>query len=466
MAASTRYRFSQAWLPTGWCRNVVVTVDEAGDIAEILPGDDRPNATEVRGAAIAGMTNVHGHAFQRAMAGLAEHRSHAGGSTGNDSFWTWRETMYEHAGRMSPAALEAIAAQLYAEMLKAGYTSACEFHYLHNRPDGLPYDDRLAMHKALIAAAGQTGIGLTLLPTLYQQADFGGAQPTPRQRQFVLETDDYVALLSTLRGTATNSRQVEVGIAFHSLRAVSEPAMRAVLSANHRCKVFHIHVAEQEREVQSSREHLGRTPIEWLLQHADVNQRWCLVHATHATRAEIEAMAAVNAVVGLCPTTEANLGDGFFPVETLLAAGGTFAIGSDSHISVSPTEELRWLEYQARLLRRQRNVLAAEHESSSGAMLWSHASEAGARAGGRANGALAPGLRADIVVLDLDVPLLCGRSGDDIIDTFVFAGPGNAIRDVMVGGRWVVQDRQHLDERAIAGAYRDALQEVLGRTAT
>jgi formimidoylglutamate deiminase len=317
------------------------------------------------------------------------------------------------------------------------------------------------MHEALIAAAAQAGIGLTLLPTLYQSSDFGAAPPTERQRQFVLETDDYLALLSALHDRCSGSGQVEIGIAFHSLRAVSEPAMRTVLSANHRCKVFHIHVAEQEREVQSSREHLGRTPIEWLLQHAEVDRRWCLVHATHATRAEIEAMAAVNAVVGLCPTTEANLGDGFFPLETLLAAGGAFAIGSDSHIGVSPTEELRWLEYQARLVRRQRNVLASQRESSSGALLWQHASEAGARAGGRANGAIAPGLRADIVVLDLETPLLAGRAGDDIIDTFVFAGPGDAIRDVMVGGRWVVQDRQHVAGRAVASAYRGALQAVL-----
>ncbi|HEX7375043.1 MAG TPA: formimidoylglutamate deiminase [Steroidobacteraceae bacterium] len=461
MSPTTHYRFAQAWLPSGWQHDVTIGVDSAGDIVTLTPNDDRADAKVVNGAAIAGMTNVHGHAFQRAMAGLAEHRSVAGAAARNDSFWTWRETMYEHASRMSPATLEAIAAQLYVEMLKAGYTSACEFHYLHNRPDGRPHDDPLAMHRAIIAAAGHAGIGLTLLPTLYQNSDFGGAPPTDRQRQFVLETDDYLALLSALHGVQPKSADVEIGIAFHSLRAVPGPAMREVLSADHQCKIFHIHVAEQEREVQSSRQHLGRTPIEWLLQHAEVDRRWCLVHATHATRAEIEAMAAAGAVVGLCPTTEANLGDGFFALETLLAADGAFAIGSDSHICISPTEELRWLEYQARLLRQQRNVLAAQREPSSGAMLWRHASEAGARAGGRANGALAPGLRADIVVLDLDTPLLCGRAGDDIIDTFVFAGPGHAVRDVMVGGRWVVQDRLHVDEAVIAGAYRAAVQEIL-----
>lgn len=457
----SRYRFTTAWLPDGWHRNVVISVDPVGDIVDIATGDAVTTARLINGAAIAGMPNVHSHAFQRAMAGLAEQRS-----SSDDSFWTWREMMYEHASQMTPECLNAIAAQLYADMLKAGYTAVCEFHYLHSHgphgEDGQSLETRLAMCQALIDAAATAGIGMTLLPTLYQTSDFGAVPPTARQRQFTMETRHYLDLLGALRQSPQRSAQLEVGLALHSLRAVPPEALRTVLDAQRDYATIHIHIAEQEREVLACQQQFGQRPIEWLLEHAGPDPRWCLVHATHATAAELAGVAAAGAVVALCPTTEANLGDGSFPMETLLAAGGDFAIGSDSHISLSPIEELRWLEYQARLARRQRNVLVAR-ERSGGSMLWRTACDAGARVTGRSVGALAVGKRADIVVLDLSSPLFAGRSDTAIIDTFVFAGDSESVRDVMVGGRWLVQDRRHFAETAIAAGYRRAVQKLLKR---
>jgi formimidoylglutamate deiminase len=457
MSAQSRYRFTAAWLPGGWRRNVVISVDPAGDIVDVSADDIVTTARGINGAAIPGMPNVHSHAFQRSMAGLAERR----GSNG-DSFWTWRETLYEYASRMSPECLNAIAAQCYADMLKAGYTAVCEFHYLHNQPDGTAYQDRSVMCQALIDAASTAGIGLTLLPALYQTSDFGGAAPSARQRQFVLATDEYLDLVEGLSRSHVHSPQLEIGVALHSLRAVPPEALRTVVTSVPAIKAIHIHVAEQEREVASAQQHLGARPIEWLIEHARVDRRWCLVHATHATAAELKAVAATHAVIGLCPTTEANLGDGIFPLPTWLAAGGAFAIGSDSHISLSVVEELRWLEYEARLARKQRNVLANDAETSSGALLWRRACSAGTQAAGRNIGALESGRRADIVVLDLNSPLFAGRNDDELIDTFVFAGAGHEVRDVMVAGRWLVQEGRHFAETAIAAGYKRAMQRIVG----
>jgi formimidoylglutamate deiminase len=459
MSFQTRYRFAAAWLPDGWRRNVVISVDPSGDIVDVSPEDVVTTARLVNGMAIPGMPNVHSHAFQRSMAGLAERR--AAHNDKGDSFWTWRETMYEHAARMSPECLNAVAAQCYADMLKAGYTAVCEFHYLHNQPDGTPYADPAAMSQALIDAATTAGIGLTLLPALYQTGDFGGAAPTARQRQFVLATDQYLDLVDGLSQAHAQSPQVAIGMALHSLRAVPPDALRTVLTARPDIKSIHIHVAEQEREVTAAQQHLRARPIEWLLEHASVDRRWCLVHATHATHAELKAVAATGAVIGLCPTTEANLGDGVFPLPAWLAAGGTFAIGSDSHISLSPIEELRWAEYEARLVTRHRNVLPTQSDTSTGAMLWRHACSAGTRATARNIGAIETGRRADIVVIDTNSPLFAGRDEDKLIDTFIFSGTGHEVRDVMVAGRWLVQEGRHYAETAIAVGYKRAMHRIL-----
>jgi formimidoylglutamate deiminase len=454
MSLQSHYRFETAWLPEGWRRDVHIAVDEAGDIAAVTPDDSSSDAVSVPGAALPGMPNVHSHAFQRAMVGLAERRS-----TRSDSFWSWRETLYDLARRMTPESLNAIAAQLYVEMLKAGYTAVCEFHYLHNQPDGRPYAERGIMSQAVMDAASASGIGLTLLPALYMTSDFNDAPPTPRQRQFVLDVDEFMRLTDGLR----SSSRVDVGMAFHSLRAVPPRALASVLDAlasRQRCAI-HIHVAEQEREVAASLHSLQQRPVEWLMQNAPVDSRWCLVHATHATPAELSAVARSQAVVALCPTTEANLGDGLFALQPYLESRGSLAIGSDSHISVSPCEELRWLEYQARLHKRERNVIASDAVST-GATLWQLACAGGAKATGRAVGALEVGRRADIVVLDLESPLLAGRSGDEILDTHVFAGQAGAIRDVMAGGRWVVQDGHHFAETPIAAGFRRAMAQLAG----
>ena len=305
-----------------------------------------------------GMPNLHSHAFQRAMAGLAERQSHP-----EDSFWTWRELMYRFAGRVTPDSQHAIACQLYAEMLEAGYTTVCEFHYLHHHPDGRPYDDPGEMSKALIAAARETGIRLTLLPVLYMAGGFDGRPLSDRQRRFGHSLDAYLALLQSLR--ALQDGTLRVGVALHSLRAVPEAAMRALLAAIAGTPMpIHIHIAEQIGEVQECEALRGARPVEWLLGHADVDADWTLVHATHLDDAEVQGIAASGATVAICPTTEANLGDGLFPLRDFLAAGGQWGIGSDSHVSVSPVEELRWLEYGQRLASRRRNIAVTAAEPS------------------------------------------------------------------------------------------------------
>lgn len=453
MSLLTHHRFDTAWLADGWRRNVVIGVDLDGNIASVRPDDASTDAPSVAGAAIPGMPNVHSHAFQRAMAGLAERRS---GS--NDSFWTWRETMYELARRMTPTSLNAIAAQLYVEMLKAGYTTVCEFHYLHHHADGTPYEPRGSMAHAVLDAAASAGIGMTLLPTLYCTSDFGSQPPTARQRQFINDASAFLAIVDELLERTRGSVQADVGIALHSLRAVPPEALDRVVDAmRSRNGPIHIHIAEQEREVAECLRHHGQRPVEWLLDHVDVDARWCLVHATHTTLAELDAIARSGASVALCPTTEGNLGDGLFDLPRYLDAGGIVAIGSDSHISVSPVEELRWIEYQARLARRERNVLAAG-DGSTGSRLWRLACNGGERASGRRVGLIAEGYRADLVVLDLGSPALFGREADSIIDTFVFSGQQGMVRDVMAGGRWVVQDGRHFAEETIAAGYRRAVR--------
>ncbi|HEX6834351.1 MAG TPA: formimidoylglutamate deiminase, partial [Rudaea sp.] len=369
-----------AWLPHGWTAGARFAIDGGAFVR------DESSATQ-RGQSLGrfvlpGMPNLHSHAFQRAMAGLAERQTQA-----EDSFWTWRETMYAFAGRIGPDDLRAIAAQLYVEMLKAGYTQVCEFHYLHHQPDGKPYADPCAMSYALIEAAQEAGIGLTLLPALYRTGGFDGRALSERQRRFGHSIDTYLALVERLRKMENST--LRIGVALHSLRAVPEDAMNAVLKSGLVDDApIHIHVAEQIGEVQDCLALRNARPVEWLLDHAPVDARWCLVHATHMTPEETSALAASGAVAGLCPTTEANLGDGLFRLRPYLDAGGAFGIGSDSHISVSPVEELRWLEYGQRLNTRHRNIAVSESSDSVGENLWGDALYGGAEASGAAIGAL------------------------------------------------------------------------------
>lgn len=475
---SRAYFASHAWLPQGFARDVRIEVDHGrylpGALLAVDAGGAPDRAEALDGYVVPGMPNLHSHAFQRAMAGLAERRGGEG-----DSFWTWREVMYAFAGRVGPDDLRAIAAQLYVEMLEAGYTQVCEFHYLHHRPDGKPYDDPAAMSLALVEAAQEAGIGLTLLPVLYMTGGFDGRALSQRQRRFHHEVDGYLRLLERLR--LLESPMLRVGIALHSLRAVPADAMREVLASSLRLPTsrdghpadampVHIHVAEQVAEVDECVQVRGARPVEWLLEHAQVDARWCLVHATHLSEIERRRLAASGAVAGLCPTTEANLGDGLFPLAAYLADGGSIGIGSDSHISVSPVEELRWLEYGQRLVTRQRNIAATTATPCTGERLLACALDGGARASGVALGWLAGGdpalpsvgPRADLVVLDQAAPLLAGREPGQVIDTWLFAGNANLVRDVMAGGEWVVRDARHRDRARIAARYR-AIVERLAR---
>lgn len=452
---AVEYFADHLWSSHGFVAEARVQID-GERLRACRAGAPRDGAERLGRYVVPGVPNLHSHAFQRAMAGLAERRGNA-----QDSFWSWREVMYQFAGRVGPEALRAIAAQLYVEMLEAGYTQVCEFHYLHHRPDGQPYGDAAAMSLALIEAAQETGIGLTLLPTLYMTGGFDGRPLGERQRRFGHEVDAYLRLLERL--VALESPQVRVGIALHSLRAVPQEALRVVLGdALARDRPIHIHIAEQIGEVQDSLAIRNARPVEWLLDHAPVDARWCLVHATHLSEPETRRLAASGAVAGLCPTTEANLGDGLFPLQAYLDAGGTIGIGSDSHISVSPVEELRWLEYGQRLITRHRNVAATSATPSTGERLLALALPGGAQASGVDVGRLDAGAdgaapRADLVVLDDASPLLAGRDAAHAIDSWLFAGNANLVRDVMVAGRWTVRDFRHRDRERIATRYREVV---------
>jgi len=397
-----------------------------------------------------GIPNIHSHAFQRAMAGLAERRSQR-----EDSFWTWRELMYRFAGRVTPESMHDIAAQLFVEMLAAGYTSVCEFHYLHHQAGGQPYDDPAEMSRALIAAARETGIRLTLLPVLYMSGGFDGRPLSERQRRFGNSVESYLALLETLR--SEEGPLLRVGIALHSLRAVPESALRELFGIRHVAtgQPIHIHIAEQVAEVEECVALRGSRPVEWLLANAPVDDNWTLVHATHLTDAELKGIARSKAVVALCPTTEANLGDGLFPLREFMEQGGRFGIGSDSNVSVSPVEELRWLEYGQRLFARQRNIASTDELPSAGESLMVQAVS-----GGRWSNGLGE-QSDDRLMLDQDSLSLSGAAAVDVHDRFVFAGNRSLVKDVFVAGKQVISDGRHADGDEIERRYRRTLRALL-----
>ncbi len=437
-----------ALLAKGWTENVRLEITPTGDLAASGPGAPE-KAEGLSGTVLPGMPNIHSHAFQRAMAG-------------------WREVMYHFVGKIGPDDLQAIAAQLYVEMLKAGYTSVAEFHYLHHDRDGTPYADRATMSEAIVAAAAEAGIGLTLLPVLYQTGGFDGRSLGEAQRRFFNETDDFADLFFELARRHDGDPQIDFGVAFHSLRAVSVDTFKALLPELNDLAILaprHIHIAEQTREVEECVAARGCRPVEWLLDNVDPDPTWCLVHATHLTPEETRRLAKTSAIVALCPTTEANLGDGVFPFADFAAGEGRWGVGSDSHISVNPMEELRLLEYGQRLVLHERNIagrsLAGSGERSSGRALWEAAALNGAIATGRDIGALAPGKRADLVVLDDEAPALYGRHADTLLDALIFAGNGNPIRDVMVGGNWVVREGRHVREGDILTRFRATIDRLM-----
>ncbi len=425
----------KALLPDGWAPDVALDVAPDGTLVDVRAGVPAGDAEVLDGPVLPGLPNLHSHAFQRTMAGSAERRV-----SGDDDFWSWREAMYALATRLEPDALHAIALGVYRDMLAAGYTAVAEFHYLHRNPRGGWYSDKAATSRALIAAAKDAGIAICLLPALYAHGDAGGAPLHERQRRFATSADDVLEIAAALRADHANDPDVVVGACAHSLRAVTPRELRALVDGAPRDVPVHLHAAEQTREVEAVEAALGARPVAWLLANHDVGERWCFVHATHLDDAERDALARSGAVAGLCPTTEANLGDGLFPLAPYLAAGGAIGIGSDSNVSIAPVEELRWLEYGQRLAARRRIVAATTPGESAGEVLYARAARGGAQACGIRAGALAAGNRADLVVLDDREPPLAGALPGDVLDRYVFATDRAAPRHVMVRGRWRVRD--------------------------
>lgn len=440
-----------ALLPSGWTDDV--RIEMSGGLISGVSPDTLPRPGDERAAiGLPGLSNVHSHAFQRGMAGLAEHRG-----PGDDDFWSWREVMYRFLDRLTPDDVEAICAMAYVEMLETGYTRVGEFHYLHNDVSGARYADPAEMAGRVIAAAEATGVGLTLLPVFYAHSDFGGAAPKPGQRRFLSDLDGFAALLD--ESERLLPADGVLGIAPHSLRAVTGEELAALVDMRSGGPI-HIHAAEQVKEVEASLAFSGARPVEWLMAHAGIDQRWCLIHATHLTEAETDALAASGAVAGLCPVTEANLGDGIFPAIRYLDAGGRIATGTDSNILIDPAQELRALEYSQRLSRRARNMLASDRQPSVGRRLFDAALSGGAQATGAKQG-LAAGMAADIVTLDADHPALHGRQGDLILDSWIFAGGANCVDTVWRGGRRFVSSGVHKDRETVRRRYRAALDKIL-----
>lgn len=446
--------FNEALLPQGFARNVRVSIS-GGRIERIEPGADPTPDEERHAIGLPGMPNLHSHAFQRGMAGLAEVRGPS-----SDSFWTWREVMYRFALGMDPEDVEAVAAQLYVEMLEAGFTRVGEFHYLHHDRDGKPYDDLAEMAVRIAAASRETGIGLTLLPVFYAHGGFGGTPPNDGQRRFVNDPDRFARLVEKSCDALSGLEGARLGIAPHSLRAVTAEELGTIVPLAKGGPV-HIHVAEQMKEVEDCFAWSGARPVEWLLAHAPVDKRWCLIHATHMTREETRAVASAGAVAGLCPITEANLGDGTFNAPEFIGFGGEFGIGSDSHVLIGVADELRQLEYSQRLHQRARNVMAGEEGRSTGRALYEAAIIGGTRALGEVEAGLAEGAPADFLSLDAEHPALVARSGDALLDAFVFSAQGPMIDCVWRAGQKLVEGRRHLRRDAVLARFRVVMARLL-----
>jgi formimidoylglutamate deiminase len=430
--------FESALLPQGWENRVRVTFAN-GRIKKVMVGADPEPGEERHGAAIPGLSNVHSHAFQRGMAGLAERRGPS-----SDNFWTWREQMYRFLDRLDPEGMRTIAALAYIEMLETGFTRVGEFHYVHNAPDGTRYAEPAILAQAIGESAAETGIALT-------HADFGGAPPKPGQRRFITDTGSFARLVEDC-GKITDS----VGVAPHSLRAVTPEELAEVTALT--TGPIHIHAAEQTGEVEACLRWSGQRPVEWLLDHAGVDARWCLIHATHLTEDETQRLAASGAVAGLCPVTEANLGDGVFPTKAYLAQGGAFGVGTDSNVQIDAAQELRTLEYVQRFFTRSRNVLADGEGASTGGTLYRKALAGGAQALGVESG-IATGMPADLVTFRRGFPVL--GSGNAVLDSWIFAGRGDHIDGVWRAGKQVVADGRHIAREAIEARYTALLRTLL-----
>lgn len=440
-----------------WQRDKTITIDAQGIICAIDSGYGA-DATKLQGALVPGMVNCHSHAFQRAFAGFSEYRANS-----QDSFWSWRDIMYCFVAKMSPDDLYRVSRFLYLEMLRAGYTSVAEFHYLHHQPDGTAFTDPAEMSHQVINAADSVGIAITHLPVLYSYAGFGEQTANPGQARFINTLDDYWQLVTALKGRYQNLDKVEFGVAPHSLRAVSKNQLDELVPLAKQLgqqTPLHIHIAEQTAEVDDCAAFYGARPVEWLMDNFELQQNWCLIHATHLSAEEIGRLANTGAVVGVCPTTEANLGDGIFAAEEYLSAGGRIAIGSDSHIAINLADEIRSLEYSQRLKLRQRAVLSSPQQTSVGTHLYTHCAEAGASTVNQKVGSIAIGKRADLVLLDSEQPTLYAKPLEFLLDAAIFACDKLPVKSVMVGGQWVLQDGEHLQQEAVKRDYLTVMKKL------
>jgi formimidoylglutamate deiminase len=467
-----KYYAENILLSDGWATDKTLTI-ENGIITAITPGKSTSSKKisspeeaiiKLSGTVIPGMVNCHSHAFQRAFAGFSEQSS-----AGQDSFWTWRKVMYKFLRQLDHNDAQIIASQLYIEMLKKGYTRVAEFHYLHHSIDGETYtkldkNTKLTtMAQAIFTAAKHAGIGLTILPVLYQYAGFGQQKPNKNQKRFINSTTQFNQLVSNCFTLSKQYQNTNVGIAPHSLRAVDQESIKIAVQhirALDENAPIHIHIAEQQQEVNDCLAHYKKTPVQWLLENIAVDKHWCLIHATHITEQEQQAIVASKAIVGICPTTEANLGDGIFPTAEFLELNGTFAIGSDSHISINPIEELRWLEYSQRLQKKQRTILATNEQTSVGQNLWQKAAAGGAQCTNTNTGSLAIGKQADLLVLDDQQTRLFANTNQHLLDSMIFASQQNVVKDVMVNGCWVVKNSKHAQEQNSAENFAKLLTRL------
>jgi formiminoglutamate deiminase len=443
---------ARALTPEGWESDVRVSI-EAGAIAGVEIGAAAQDGDERHAIMAPAAANLHSHAFQRAMAGLAESRGHE-----IDTFWTWRETMYRFALSMSPDDVEAVAAQAYVEMLEAGFTAVAEFHYLHHAPDGTPYESRAEMAGRILTAARKSGIGMTLLPVFYAHSTFGGAPPEPEQRRFVNDISSFSRLFEECRVLLNGEPREAIGVAPHSLRAVTPDELRELILLAGEAPI-HIHAAEQIKEVEDCIAWFGARPVGWLLDNANVDDKWCLVHATHMDETETQRLARSGAVAGLCPVTEANLGDGIFNAADYLRAGGRYGVGTDSNVSMGVAAELRQLEYGQRLRERARNVCAPGGGSTGRAMLeaiW----RGGAQALRRRSGRLAPGALADLLTFRADHPTLAGKADDEVLDAWIFSAGNPLVDCVWSEGLKVVAGGRHVFKDQIAAQYAKVMGDL------
>jgi formimidoylglutamate deiminase len=444
--------FKEALLANGWSRDVRISI-ERGRIAAIESGVLAEGSDEQHAVGLPGLPNLHSHAFQRGMAGLTEIRG-----TSSDSFWTWRDLMYHFVGKMTPDDVAAITAQAYVEMLESGFTRVGEFHYLHHDISGVPYGNIAELAESVVSSARDSGIGLTLLPVFYAHSGFGGRAPDSGQRRFINSVDQFGRLMEASRQAVAADERALLGVAPHSLRAVTPNELNEIASLAGNGPI-HIHVAEQVKEVEDCLSWSGLRPVQWLLEHMPIDRRWCLIHATHMTDEEARSMAASGAIAGLCPITEANLGDGIFNAPAFFGAGGQFGVGSDSNVLIGAADELRQLEYSQRLTLRARNVLATTSIASTGRVLFEGALAGGSRALGMSGG-LAPGRPADIFSLDATQVALAGRSGDALLDSWAFSGK-SLVDCVWTSGRKVVTNGRHHQAEQVATRFRERLEGLL-----